>query len=105
MLFGKGVLDVNTPYRLMRRERLAQLIAPLPDDLFAPNVILSGLAVRNHLRIYQTEVPHQGRRTGTASLAGVRKLIKPATKSLKQTMAIARDKTIAPATPPPESGA
>ncbi len=24
MLFGKGVLDVNTPYRLMRRERLAR---------------------------------------------------------------------------------
>ena len=104
-LFGKGVKDVNTPYRLMRRERLAQLVAPLPDDLFAPNVILSGLAVRSHLRIYQTEVPHQGRRTGTASLAGVRKLIKPATKSLKQTMAIARDKTMASPAPRPGSGA
>jgi dolichol-phosphate mannosyltransferase len=99
MLFGKGVLDVNTPYRLMRRERLAPLLAPLPDDLFAPNVILSGLAVRNHLRIYQTEVPHQGRRTGTASLAGVRKLIKPAMKSLRQTREIARAKTVAPPAP------
>ena len=102
MLFGKGILDVNTPYRLMRRERLAQLLTKLPDDLFAPNVILSGLAVRHHLRIYQTEVPHQGRRTGVASLAGVRKLIKPAMKSLRQTREIARDKSGLPALPTEE---
>ena len=100
MLFGKGVLDVNTPYRLMRRERLAPLLAKLPDDLFAPNVILSGLAVRHHLRIYQTEVPHQGRRTGVASLSGVRKLIKPAMKSLRQTRDIARDRSSPPASRP-----
>jgi glycosyltransferase involved in cell wall biosynthesis len=90
LLFGAGVKDVNTPYRLMRRARLAELLSSLPDDLFAPNVILSGLALRRGLRLYETEVPHQGRRTGKASLSGVRKLIKPATRSLRQTIAIAR---------------
>jgi glycosyltransferase involved in cell wall biosynthesis len=90
MLFGKGVADVNTPYRLMRRARLAELMATLPDDLFAPNVILSGLAVRRGLRVFEIEVPHQGRRTGKASLSGVRKLVKPATRSLRQTIAAAR---------------
>ena len=90
LLFGGGVADVNTPYRLMRRERLVELLAGLPDDLFAPNVILSGLAVRAGLRIFQTDAPHQGRRTGTASIAGVRKMIRPATRSLRQTIAIAR---------------
>jgi glycosyltransferase involved in cell wall biosynthesis len=90
MLFGKGVADVNTPYRLMRRERLAELLTGLPDDLFAPNVILSGLAVRRGLRIWETPVPHQGRRHGGGSLVSFRKLIKPASRSLKQTIAIAR---------------
>jgi glycosyltransferase involved in cell wall biosynthesis len=89
-LFGGGVDDVNTPYRLMRRERLAELVAGLPDDLFAPNVILSGLAVRERLRIWQTPVPHQGRRHGGGSLVSVRKLVKPASRSLRQTIAIAR---------------
>ncbi len=105
LLFGAGVEDVNTPYRLMRRARLVELVAPLPDDLFAPNVILSGLAVRRGLRLWQTEVPHQGRRTGTASLAGVRKLIKPAARSLRQTMAIARAARQQPAPPAREPGA
>jgi glycosyltransferase involved in cell wall biosynthesis len=99
LLFGKGIADVNTPYRLMRRARLAELIAGLPDDLFAPNVILSGLAVRRGLRLYETEVPHQGRRTGKASLTGVRKLVKPAMRSLRQTVAIARAAERAPQPP------
>lgn len=98
MLFGGGVKDVNTPYRLMRRSALARLLEDLPDDLFAPNVILSGLAVRRGLRVFEVEVPHQGRRTGKASLSGVRKLVKPATRSLRQTIAIARR---AKRSPPP----
>jgi hypothetical protein len=102
LLFGKGVADVNTPYRLMRRARLTELIAGLPDDLFAPNVILSGLAVRRGLRLYETEVPHQGRRTGKASLGGIRKLVKPAMRSLRQTIAIARAADRAPQPPPSE---
>jgi glycosyltransferase involved in cell wall biosynthesis len=89
-LFGRGVADVNTPYRLMRRERLAPLLAGLPDDLFAPNVILSGLAVHEGLRIWQTPVPHQGRRHGGGSLVSLRKILGPAWRSLRQTMAIAR---------------
>jgi glycosyltransferase involved in cell wall biosynthesis len=96
-LFGRGVADVNTPYRLMRRERLAPLVADLPDDLFAPNVILSGLAVREGLRIWQTPVPHQGRRHGGGSLVSLRKILKPASRSLRQTFAVARRKRSSPA--------
>jgi dolichol-phosphate mannosyltransferase len=105
LLFGGGVADVNTPYRLMRREALQPLLLSLPDDLFAPNVILSGLAVRRGLRIFEIDVPHQGRRTGKASLTGLRKLVKPATRSLRQTLAIARrkDPDDAPARPRTEA--
>jgi glycosyltransferase involved in cell wall biosynthesis len=89
-LFGRGVSDVNTPYRLMRRERLTPLLASLPDDLFAPNVVLSGLAVRHRLRIWETPVPHQGRRSGSGSLTSLRKVLQPAARSLRQTIAVAR---------------
>lgn len=68
ILFGRGVRDVNSPYRLMRRSCLAKMLQWLPETTFAPNVILSGLARRMRLRIYEVPVPHCGQRTVTVSL-------------------------------------
>ena len=68
VLFGKGIRDVNSPYRLIRRTSLTTLIDGMPEETIAPNVILSGLAVRSKLRIYQCWVPHYSRRVGTAPL-------------------------------------
>src|SRR5579872_5904988 len=36
LLFGKGVRDVNTPYRLMRAECLRPALEKLPQNSFAP---------------------------------------------------------------------
>jgi glycosyltransferase involved in cell wall biosynthesis len=68
LLFGAGVRDVNTPYRLFRRDALARLLAAVPEDAFAPNVILAGLAVRWGLRVLELPVPHRGRRTGKSTI-------------------------------------
>jgi hypothetical protein len=72
LLFGKGLWDVNTPYRLIRRTALGAMLTRIPARAFAPNVIMSGLAVRDGLRVYQVRIPHQVRRAGTASIAGWR---------------------------------
>lgn len=88
IFFGKGIRDVNTPYRLMRRHCLRELLSELPDDLFAPNVILSGLAVRSGLRIYETPVRWLQRRQGEASLIGFT-VFRPAIRSLLQTVSAA----------------
>ena len=89
VLYGKGIGDVNTPFRLMRRQCLQDLLRDLPDDLFAPNVILSGLAVRSGLRIYETPVRWLERRQGEASLVGL-KAFRPAMRSIIQTASVAR---------------
>lgn len=68
LFFGKGVRDVNTPYRLMRSEVLKPIIAKIPADTFAPNVIISGELNRLRCRIYNTPVKHQHRRTGQVSI-------------------------------------
>jgi dolichol-phosphate mannosyltransferase len=68
LLLGRGLRDVNSPYRLMRRDRLRPLLDLLPDDPFAPNVLLSGLAPRAGLRVFECPIPHEGRRVGTGSL-------------------------------------
>lgn len=84
LLFGRGVRDVNTPYRLLRSSILAPIIARIPPDTFAPNVIISGVLSRRRGRLYNHPVPHEGRKTGTASLVSS-KLWKVAFRSLWQT--------------------
>ena len=85
VLFGRGVRDVNTPYRLMRSSALKPIVTAIPDDTFAPNVILSGVFSKRRGRLYNTPVPHENRKTGTGSLTSA-KVWKVAFKSLRQTL-------------------
>jgi len=87
-LFGRAVTDVNAPYRLMRRSCLAALLSAIPAETFAPNVIISGLAARQGLRVREVWVPHRGRRTGTVSIVKWR-LWKAALRAFGQTLAVA----------------
>jgi glycosyltransferase involved in cell wall biosynthesis len=87
-LFGQSVRDVNSPYRLMRRASLTKMLEHIPPDTFAPNVILSGLAGRMKLRLYEIPVPHSGQRTVTVAL-NKWKLWKTALRCLRQTTGVA----------------
>lgn len=84
-LFGAGVQDVNTPYRLMRAATLKQIVGQIPADTFAPNVIISGAFAQAGLRICNLPVPHEGRRTGAVSIVKWR-LWKAAFRSFGQTL-------------------
>ena len=86
---GGGVTDVNSPYRLMRGAWLRRMLPLLPPDLFAPNVILAGLARRSGARIREFPVRHQNRRHGASSL-GSFKVLRPALRSFAQTWQVAR---------------
>ncbi len=88
LMFGGWVRDANTPYRLMRAERLARHLRALPEDAFAPNVILTGLFVSSGARVCQMAVPYRARRTGTVSIVRWR-LWRSAAKAFAQTAAVA----------------
>jgi dolichol-phosphate mannosyltransferase len=88
LAFGRGPRDVNAPYRLWRGDALRPLLAHIPGDAFAPNVLLSGLAARAGLRIFETPVPHHGRRTGRGSL-DLRRLTSGVLRSARETLATA----------------
>jgi glycosyltransferase involved in cell wall biosynthesis len=85
ILFGAGIVDVNTPYRLMRAELLRQVVEQIPDATFAPNVIISGAFARSKLRLKNIPVPHEGRRTGAVSIVKW-KLWKAAIRAFWQTL-------------------
>lgn len=84
LLFGMGVTDVNTPYRLIRSSILAKIVKHIPNDIFAPNIIISGALSKSGLRIYEHPVPHENRKTGAVSI-DKRNLWKSAFRSFWQT--------------------
>lgn len=85
ILFAGGVTDVNVPYRLMRSEVLKPIVVRVPDDTFAPNVIISGAVAARRARVANFAVPHEGRKTGTVSIVKW-KLWRCAAKAAIQTL-------------------
>ncbi len=88
MCYGKSVWDVNSPYRLMRVSAFRDFYNAIPITTFAPNVILSGLAARYHLRSFEVRVPQRDRTTGECSMRKW-KLLKAAVRSFIQTISFA----------------
>jgi len=86
--YGQGISDVNAPYRLMRKDKFATIYEAIPANTFAPNVILSGMAIRQKLRIKDGFIPTDFRATGMVSIQRM-KLLKVAIKSFKETIAFA----------------
>ena len=84
MLFGSRVHDVNSPFRLMRGERFKELFSMIPEDAFAPNVIITGAASKKGLRIFELPVQYRTRKTGKSSLKKMN-LLRASLKSLIQT--------------------
>lgn len=87
VLFGTGISDVNTPYRLMRRSALASLLSVVPEDTFAPNVAISGLAVLRGLRVREVDVRARSQTSRAAANWGA---LAAARLSIVQHLAIAR---------------
>ena len=88
LLFGKGVLDVNVPFRLFRGSLLKPVLPMIPLGSFTPNLILAGAVTQTGGRIANIPVCHVNRRTGKPSLANV-KLWKTALRSLWQIWVLA----------------
>lgn len=54
LLYGGIVKDVNCPYRLMRVEKLRPALEKIPEDSFAPNVLLTCWFTAKKSRIFMT---------------------------------------------------
>ena len=67
-LYNCHLRDVNIPFRLIRSDVLAPIIARIPRHTFAPNVIISGALTRIGATVTELPVPFQPRIHGVASL-------------------------------------
>lgn len=68
VLFGSYLRDSNVPFKLIRAERLRELLAAIPPDAFAPSILIAGLAALRGLRLHQLPVTHLPRLTGQCSI-------------------------------------
>jgi dolichol-phosphate mannosyltransferase len=62
LLFGKGVRDVNSPYRLMRSSRLKEALRLIPGRSFAPNILITSWFVFSKTRIFTVETENRNER-------------------------------------------
>lgn len=85
LFYGKGVDDVNCPFRLMRSAIFQDLYHEIPDSTFAPNVLISGFACQKKVRVFQVPIVHNFRQTGEVSIKHW-KLLRAAVLSFWQTM-------------------
>lgn len=85
IFYGTGPWDVNSPFRLIRSAKFIDLFEKLPNNIYSPNLLISGLAAKKHFKIFECEIPCKPRQTGEVSLKKM-KLIKTSVKSLWQTI-------------------
>lgn len=84
IFYGGGIADPNCPYRLMQGRKFKEIFRSIPDDTFAPNVIIAAMAVLRGYRIFQMPVSKSPLTTRQSSLKPI--LFKAAFKSFLQTV-------------------
>ncbi|MBI4924700.1 MAG: glycosyltransferase family 2 protein [Bdellovibrio sp.] len=81
-LFGCYIKDPNVPYRLIKKDYLKKLLSVLPKGVFAPNILLSILALKDGQDLISIPISHKERKTGKMSIVKW-KLIKVCFKIVK----------------------
>lgn len=81
LFFGASVKDANTPFRLMRTERLETLLEVIPSDFFLTNVMISTLVVKRKERIVWIPITFESRKQGTNSI-NIRKIFRIGIKAI-----------------------
>lgn len=81
IMFGVWVKDANTPFRLMKAERLAEIMKIVPEDFFLANVAISAIVVKRNVSITWYPITFRPRQGGVNSI-NMKRIIKIGWKAL-----------------------
>jgi len=81
LIFGEYIKDANTPFRLMKVERLSPILEVVPEDFFLSNIIISTVAVKWKERCIWHPITFQPRQAGVNSI-NFKRIIKIGWKAL-----------------------
>jgi glycosyltransferase involved in cell wall biosynthesis len=66
IFYGRGLSDVNSPCRLMFCDVFRETFQKIPDDAYAPNLILSGEACRRQIAMHELKIDSYHAQPGPA---------------------------------------
>jgi len=89
LLAGRSLQDVNTPFRLVRRETLDDVRTGIPDDTLAPNLFVTLAASLRGWRVVEVPVTHLPRERGSSTLRSLR-LVRFSARGLLQLVSFRR---------------
>ena len=75
LIFQIWVKDANTPFRLMKAERLYPIMHVIPEDFFLSNVAITAIAKKRNYRIGWMNITFKPRQGGANSI-NLRKIIR-----------------------------
>ena len=75
LMFHEWVTDANTPFRLMRTDKLQPIINVIPQDYFLCNVAISAIAVKWNYKIGWYKISFKPRQGGVNSI-NMKRIIK-----------------------------
>lgn len=91
LFYGGGIKDVNCPYRLMRTDNFKDIFESIPEDTFAPNIIVSGMASQKRMKIKSLDIQFNRQTSGKSSLSSnIAKLLKVSINSFVEIIRYAR---------------
>ncbi|MBR4690279.1 MAG: glycosyltransferase family 2 protein [Bacteroidales bacterium] len=81
IMFGVWVKDANTPFRLMKTERLCNIVKYIPQGFFLVNVAVSTIAVKKKERVAWYPITFRPRQGGVNSI-NMKRIVKIGCKAL-----------------------
>ncbi len=87
--FGVRVTDANTPFRLLKKETLAQYIDKVPENFNLSNVLISVIYIKNELKVKYIPITFRPRQGGVNSI-NLPKICKIGRQAFKDFRAINR---------------
>lgn len=85
--FGVRITDANTPFRLLKKDALAQYIDKVPENFNLSNVLISVIYMKNELKVKYIPITFRPRQGGVNSI-NLPKICKIGKQALKDFRAI-----------------
>lgn len=82
LMFHEWITDANTPFRLMRTDKLQKIMDVIPQNFFLCNVAISAIAVKWKYRVGWYNITFKPRQGGVNSI-NMKRIIKIGWKALK----------------------
>ncbi len=70
LLYGYWVWDSNSPFKVLKKSVLDEVLPTVPANTFAPSILIAYMTKAKGFKLIETPVEHLPRTTGTISIMG-----------------------------------